>query len=444
MKRIIAVIAAAVMIITLCACSTVDEQAYPVTLANITITQRPETIVCLSDSVADIMIACGYSDRISARSDECDQPELSGIPEVGPKASPSLNKITDLHPDVVFADKTLSDDVYNKLRERGITTLIMMPANSSDSLSTLYENICSVVDGKSTGKDNGGKKAASILMTMSDLQRIIPKSDIVTTLCYLYDLEGNAAANTTMEGKLFSYTNAVNVFATEGSASDFKQKIKLSNPDFIFCAVGLKSVIASDNTFKDLKAVKNGHVFEIDPLLLKRQGNSMTEVLSYIIELMYPELKMPHKTEDSLPEESKPEQSKPEESKPEQSKPEQSKPEQSKPEQSKPEQSKPEQSKPESSTTQESVPSVPEDNSLNIYDGLAYGVGESSDDIVLIQNRLAALGYYYAVSTGYFGNTTSECFAAFEENNGLTVDGYASTEDLRLLFSSNAKMAGTQ
>ena len=414
MKRIIAVIAAAVMIITLCACSTVDEQAYPVTLANITITQRPETIVCLSDSVADIMIACGYSDRISARSDECDQPELSGIPEVGPKASPSLNKITDLHPDVVFADKTLSDDVYNKLRERGITTLIMMPANSSDSLSTLYENICSVVDGKSTGKDNGGKKAASILMTMSDLQRIIPKSDIVTTLCYLYDLEGNAAANTTMEGKLFSYTNAVNVFATEGSASDFKQKIKLSNPDFIFCAVGLKSVIASDNTFKDLKAVKNGHVFEIDPLLLKRQGNSMTEVLSYIIELMYPELKMPHKTEDSLPEESKPEQS------------------------------KPEQSKPESSTTQESVPSVPEDNSLNIYDGLAYGVGESSDDIVLIQNRLAALGYYYAVSTGYFGNTTSECFAAFEENNGLTVDGYASTEDLRLLFSSNAKMAGTQ
>ena len=72
---------------------------------------------------------------------------------------------------------------------------------------------------------------------------------------------------------------------------DTIEKIRLSNPDYIFCAVGVKDQLSADNNFKNLKAVKNDRVFEIDSLLLNRQGNSLTEVLSFMIEMMYPELK---------------------------------------------------------------------------------------------------------------------------------------------------------
>lgn len=46
-----------------------------------------------------------------------------------------------------------------------------------------------------------------------------------------------------------------------------------------------------------------------------------------------------------------------------------------------------------------------------------------------------------AISTGYYGYDTRAAFTAFEENNGLTPDGYASTNELRLLFSSDIKRA---
>ena len=552
MKKIIAIVMAALLAFALCSCSPGAPEEYPVTLAAITVTRRPETIVCLSDSVADIMIACGYANRITARSDECTQSALSDVDSVGKKSSPSYNKIMDLHPDVVFADKTLSDEMYNKLRDNGVTVLIMMPAKDSESLVTLYENICSVVGGKVTGKKNGSEKAFSILMTMSDLQRIVPEKNVVVTACYLYDIDGHTALSSTMEGKILSYTNAINVCTTDSPSGGNIQKIILSNPDFIFCSDSVKSQIMNDERFSKLKAVKNGNIYEIDQLIMQRQGGSMTDVLSFLIELMYPELKITKnsgdtsadkeksevsnpqtsksetsrsensksqtskpqtskpetskpqtskpetskpeqskpeeskpeqskpeeskpeqskpeesKPEQSKPEESKPEQSKPEESKPEQSKPEESKPEQSKPEESKPEQSKPEESKPEqskpeesnpeqsepetsepettepetSNTEESSEPEVSADNSLYIYDGLSYGYGDSSYDVVLIQNRLANLGYLDAISTGYYGYDTRAAFTAFEENNGLTPDGYASTNELRLLFSSDIKRA---
>ena len=184
MKRIIAVIMSALLaltVLTFCACSPKDTEGYPVTLANITITHKPGSIVCLNDSAADIMIACGYSDRINARSDECTQSALSDIPSVGSKSVPSINKIMDYHPDVVFADKSLSDEIYNRLIENNVPVLIMMPAKDPEGLTTLYENICSVVDGKTRGSETGAEKAAYILMTMSDLQRMTPEKDIVTT-----------------------------------------------------------------------------------------------------------------------------------------------------------------------------------------------------------------------------------------------------------------------
>ncbi len=431
MKKIFAFLLTAALITGCAACSTETDGEYPVKLANYTINEKPDSIVCLSDSVADIMIACGYADRITARSDECTQSELASVPSVGSKDDPDTGKILDAEPDVVFADKTISDDSRNKLKD-STNVFIMMPAQTTEDLTALYESVCAVTDGDKSGRETGKEKSKSILVTLADLQRIIPESDIVKTGCYLYDADGSAANDKTFEGKLLSYANLTNVCAVANSNTDALTKISISDPDYIFCAEGVKASIEKDSNYKDLKAVKNGNVYEIEADLIQRQGNSLPQVLSYMIETIYPDMTGGN-TESSADESNAKETSKEENSRKDSGKAENSKSEDT-------EKSKAESSADNSDESSETS-KVKADNSLKITDDMEYGNGEEGDDIIKIQDRLRELGYFDEESTGYFGDLSAIAFKAFEEANGLEADGYADNAALKLLFSAKAKPA---
>lgn len=413
MKRLFAVMLVVSMIFCFSACSDSSKDEYPVKIASYTFNEKPDSVVCLSDSVADILIACGYAESINARSDECTQDEISSLPSVGTKAKPNTQKIIELSPDVVFADKSLDDSVANKLQSENITVLTMVPARTTEELALLYENICSVVDGKITGSETGKNKANAISLTMDDLQRLVPEKNVVVTACYIYDAQGTAASDNTLCGKLFSYANTVNVCSHELSGNNMLNALKLSDPQYIFCNTGVKNQIISDDFFKNFTAVKNNRIYEIDASVFERQGNSMTQVLSYIIETVYPELSS--SSQSSTVETS--DQS------------------------SVPESSETSNENSENSDESSTESTVTADNSLEITEDMQYQNGEEDDNIKIIQNRLIELGYMDEDATGYYGNVTEESVRKFEENNSLTVDGIADSSDLTLLFSADVKPA---
>ena len=426
MKRIFSVILVISLLFCFAACSQNTENEYPVKIASYTFEEKPDCVVCLSDSVADIIIACGYMDMIKGRSDECTQAELSSVASVGTKSKPNTQKILELEPDVVFADKTIQSSVVEKLKEKNITILTMMPAQSINELTLLYSNICAVLNGDITGRQNGESKANSISLTMDDLQRIVPETEVVVTACYLYDTDGTSATTDTFCGKLFSYANCVNVCSAENSAN-MLEVIELSDPQYIFCDKGVKQKIESDEAFKDFTAVKNGNIYEIDHLLFERQGNSITQVLSYMIETIYPEVSSNHTFSD--------------ESSTQETSDESSTDESSTDESSTDESSTDESSTDEPSTQESSDESSVPETSLEITDNMWYRLGEEDDNVRIIQERLVELGFMNDDPTGYYGQVTFDAVQAFEEANGLTADGFLENSDLRLLFSEDVVAA---
>ena len=426
-NRFIAAAVAGVLMLSGAACSNGSQNDYPVKLAGQQFSETPKKVVCLSDNIADILIACGYGESIAAKTDECNQPELENVPSVGSRENPSYARIESIAPDVVFSDKTVSQEIVKKLGSNNYSVLNMIHAESGKELSVLYSSVSAVMEGEIKGRQNGEKKASSLLQTFDAMERAIPAAGddgaAQPTACYLYDVNGTAATNDSFCGKYFKYAKALNVCATSETSMGSVESIRISNPDFIFCATGVKDQILKSEKFKDLDAVKNGKIYEIDANEFARQGDTMTEVLSFMIKTMYPELQS--KTESEQTSEPSKQESKKEESKQE---------------------SKKEESKKQESKKQESEPKtivVKADNSLKITDDTAFGQGDENDDIKKIQKRLKDLGYgeFEEGITNYFGEMTAEAFKAFQKNNGLDPDGYAGADALRLLFSDKVKPA---
>lgn len=444
-KKIVALALAAGMVLSAAACNSNRSEEYPVKLANITISKAPDRVIVLSDSIADILVSCGFIKKIEGRSDECTQEEISGVKTVGSKLNPDLEKISALSPDVIFADSDMPKEQLTKLNESGFTVITFVPATSMSGISDLFGNVGAVMAGETTGREIGEERAETLSVTMDDLQRLIPESKVLVTACYLYDEKGTSLKDDTPSGKLFEYLNAVNVCKAGVADDEAFNALKLANPQYIFCDIGVKDKIMKSELFKDFSAVKNKQVYELSSELFSRQGNSLVEALTDMIEIMYPSVSINPEDPTKNAESSKAETSKTETSKAESSKTETSKAEASKAESSKAESSKAESSKTESSKAESSkaaTTKVKADTSLKITKDMFFEFGDIEDDIKKVQNRLEVLGYFNEEKSGYYGEVTQKAVKAFQKANKLTQSGDCDYKTLTLMFSAKAKAAG--
>ncbi len=71
----------------------------------------------------------------------------------------------------------------------------------------------------------------------------------------------------------------------------------------------------------------------------------------------------------------------------------------------------------------------------------SYKNGDTGAEVKRMQQRLKELGYLKGSADGDFGDATEAAVRAFQDENGLTVDGKAGTKTLEKLYSSSAKKA---
>lgn len=91
-------------------------------------------------------------------------------------------------------------------------------------------------------------------------------------------------------GKLIESLGFANA-ANDGAGNQVELSvIANASPSYLFCPTGMKDTIAAAEAFKDLEAVQQGRIFEIDPHLLQWQGNSITQGITEIVGSIYPEL----------------------------------------------------------------------------------------------------------------------------------------------------------
>lgn len=383
----------------LSACSEISELAsgvatgeFPVDVAGVTISSKPQRVLVLSPSLADVVLALGCETQLAASSENCTQDSLRDLTKV----DPSQLEGSGINPDLILLDPDNASQ-ESSLRDAGFTVLNIAPATDRVDYERLYAQVSSALNGGGPGYDQGIATAQDIFLTLDEIVRVVP-SDRVTTACYLYDLEGAAVTGDMFGSTIMTYSGVTNIFKSlTGGQYEF-ESLAMSDPDLIFCAPGLKEELGDDSRFADLQAVQDGKIVELDSKLMEWQGRTIVECALEISAAAFPELTQRQSTEVSDP----------------------------------------------ADEINSAVSSALESSQLEeddtVYETLQEG--DQGDQVLAMQSRLDELGYLDTDYDGHFGEYTASCLRDFQRENGLEETGVADQDTQRKLFSRSAAAKG--
>lgn len=276
-----------------------EQAAFPVTVKDglgedVTIKAEPKKIVSLIPSNTEIAYALGLGDKIVGVSDFDNYPEdVKTKTKIGGMEF-NVEKIISLKPDLVLAHASSahnSRDGLKQLKDAGITVLVVNDAKSFDDVYASIDLI-----GKATGTTD---KAKQVIDEMKEkLAKIKEKAKQIPA-----DKQANVwievspppqiytAGKGTFMDEMLQVISAKNVAGSlEGWPMVTEEKAVAYKPDVIITTYGGAKQVFARAAWKDVPAVKNKRVYDVNTDLVSRPGPRLVEGVEELAKAIYPDV----------------------------------------------------------------------------------------------------------------------------------------------------------
>ncbi|AQZ65054.1 Vitamin B12 ABC transporter, B12-binding component BtuF [[Actinomadura] parvosata subsp. kistnae] len=262
---------------------------FPVTVeaanGKVTIAKKPERIVSLSATHTETLFAIGAGPQVIAVDDQ------SNYPPEAPKADlsgfkPNVEAIVAKKPDLVI----VSDDLDKVVAELGKVNVPVLFQPSAKKLDEAYEEIAEL--GAATGnKAKADEVVAGMKAAIGKLAAQAPKGKQLT---YYHELDTTpyAATSQTFIGQIYGLFGLTNIADKAPDAAGGYPKLSAefvaqADPDLIFladvkCCRQSKDTLAKRPGWKDLSAVKNDRVIQLDDDIASRWGPRVVDLAEAI------------------------------------------------------------------------------------------------------------------------------------------------------------------
>ena len=287
-------IGVAVLLIILSGCvsepprlkNAVEDTGFPVTLSdnhgrNITIETVPERIVSLAPSNTEILFALGLGEKVVGVTEYDDYPEEAKLKEkVGGFQTVDIEKVASLNPELVLATGGVQLEVVEKLREIGLTVVVI----DANGISEIQENILLI------GRIAGSKREAESLVDSMG-QRIEAVKDKSSSNLrrprVMYIVWGEplmAAGPGAFASNLIELAGGENVFSDSGidypkvsmeSVIERDPEVIITNTNTEMELESLKDAAE----WKGISAVKNDRFHVINGDIVSRPGPRIVDAL---------------------------------------------------------------------------------------------------------------------------------------------------------------------
>ena len=239
-----------------------------------------ETVVSLASSNTEILFAIGAGDMLIGRDSYSDYPEeVADVAVVGDFNGPNIEAIAEAQPDVVLASSLL-EDVINQLTDLGITVFC---TEASD-----YEGIYTSIEliGTICGKTEEASALCAQMRETIDAVHAAAATENQPTVYYVMSFgeygewSGGPGSfiNTAIE-----LAGGIAVTKDMGETwvnPSIEQVIEL-DPDIILLS-SLYTIedLSAANGYADMRAVKEGNVYLVNPDLVELPGPRIAEAVT--------------------------------------------------------------------------------------------------------------------------------------------------------------------
>ena len=231
-------------------------------------------IVSLVPSVTGTIVSLGAADRLIARTRYDLDPALAGLPSLGGGLDPSIEGIVALRPDLVIAWNARDDRVLvPRLRAAGIPVYVAEIQDTTAMFATIGR--VGILLGASGRADS---IAGALRDTFAAVAADVPAGPRPTALYLIAEDPPRTAGPGTFIGQAIEIAGAVPAFPelAEDWPTVALEAVMARSPDVIVLPVGAdlpaREALAGRPGWRDLAAVREGRIVEIEADLLARPG----------------------------------------------------------------------------------------------------------------------------------------------------------------------------
>lgn len=256
----------------------------------VTLDKEPQRVISLAPNITEVIGVLNKLDKLVGRTNYCDYPvEVKNIKSVGTLKEPSIEKIVELKPDVVIASTHFSKEVLSKLEALNIKVVVLYGEENFDGVYDTISKVAQILNANAAGNKVISDMKAKVT---SVEDKVKDKSKPSVYYVVSYGKYGDSTSgNDTFINQIIEMAGGKN------AASDVKgwkysvEKLVEKNPDLLICSKfdNSKEGIKTTPGYKDLNAVKNDKLYEIDSNLLNRQGPRIADGLEQMAKIIHPE-----------------------------------------------------------------------------------------------------------------------------------------------------------
>ncbi len=251
-----------------------------------------QRIVSLIPSVTETIVALGATDRLVARSSFDTDPALAHLPSVGLGLTPSLEQLTLLEPDLIVAwPDNASRSVIGRLEDLGVEVY-------SPSIQTLADVERTTRElGERLGLERAAASLSSAIDTELDAIRRTVAGRERPAVFYVvwYDPVTTTGSGTYIQ-ELIEIAGGRNLFEDAPGLwpTVSLEEVVRRQPDIVLLSqteeipIDVERLRAAPG-WRELRAVREGRVEQIDADLYNRPGPRVTEAARQLAHLLHPD-----------------------------------------------------------------------------------------------------------------------------------------------------------
>jgi iron complex transport system substrate-binding protein len=259
----------------------------------VNITSAPTRIVSLSPSNTEILFSVGAGNQVVGVTEYCDYPynftawvSAGNMSSIGSYWQPAIEPIIALHPDLVVASGSSSEDAASKLRNLGYTVIILNAENLNDVLNDIY------LVGKATGHTD--QATALVSSYRARIDTITAKVANATTTPKVYyetsiDPLMTAGPNTFVSD-LIALAGGKNIYddATTQWPVISSDSVITKNPEIIISYH--TDGFGTRPGWSNIDAVANNKIYALPNFEFSRPGPRLLDALDSLTKIIHPEI----------------------------------------------------------------------------------------------------------------------------------------------------------